>query len=186
MNRSQEFAQVVAAEGYFFPSSEASNSASAFRDLLVGGGVDRLERLGDLLAVGVGHEPHRGPDQVDDAGLDHRVRPGRLDRLWQALEAVAADDQHVPHAPVGQVRADVGPKRRALGVLDPDPQHVLDPLEVHADGDIGGTVDDLAVLPDLDPDRVEVDHRIELLQRPRLPSQHLLADRVGDIADRLV
>ncbi len=30
MNRSQEFAQVAAADGYFVPSSEASNSASAF------------------------------------------------------------------------------------------------------------------------------------------------------------
>ena len=66
-----------------------------------------------------------------------RVRPRRLDRLRQALEPVAAHDQHVLHAPVGEIGADVGPERRALGVLDPDPQHVLDALEVHADGDVG-------------------------------------------------
>ncbi len=80
----------------------------------------------------------------------------------------------------------MGPERRALGVLDPDPQHVLDALEVHADGDVGGTVEDLAVLSDLDPDCVEIDHRIELLQRPRLPRQDLFAHGVGDVGDRLV
>ena len=33
---------------------------------------------------------------------------------------------------------------------------------------------------DLDPNRVEVDHRVELLQRAALPLQDSLGDRVGD------
>ena len=33
---------------------------------------------------------------------------------------------------------------------------------------------------DLDPDRVEVDHRVELLQRAALPLQDSLGNRVGD------
>src|SRR5699024_4288651 len=54
------------------------------------------------------------------------------------------------------------------------------------DGDIGGAVDDLVVLPDLDADRIEVEHRVELLQRPRLPRGDLFQHRVGDVRDRLV
>src|SRR5699024_7410318 len=61
-----------------------------------------------------------------------------------------------------------------------------DPVEIDADGDVGGPVDDLVVLPDLDADRVEVEHRVELLQRPRLPRGDLFQHRVGDVADRLV
>ena len=76
------------------------------RGLLVGCGVDRFQRGGNLSAVLVGHEPRRSPGQVDYAGLDHRVRPGRL---GQAGEPVAAHDQHVPHPAVGQVGADMSP-----------------------------------------------------------------------------
>ncbi|EGG27761.1 hypothetical protein PA08_0448 [Cutibacterium modestum P08] len=41
--------------------------------------------------------------------------------------------------------------------MDPDLQHALDSVEVDADRDMGSTVDDLVVLADLDPDRVEVE-----------------------------
>ena len=38
---------------------------------------------------------------------------------------------------------------------------------------------------DLDHDRVEVDDRVEGIQRATLPRQHLLGDLVGDLRDRL-
>ena len=80
----------------------------------------------------------------------------------------------------------MGPERRALGVLDPDAQHVLDPVQIHADRNIGGTIDDLAVLPDLDPDRIEIEDWVELFQRPGLPRGDLLEHGVSDVRDRLV
>ena len=44
--------------------------------LLARGGVNGLESGRDLPAVPVGHEPHRGPDQVDHTGLDRGLGPG--------------------------------------------------------------------------------------------------------------
>ena len=74
------------------------------------------------------------------AGLHGGLRPGRLDRLGEPGEPVAADDQHVPDAAVGELGADPGPELRALGGLDPDPQDVLDAVHVDADGDVRGLV----------------------------------------------
>ena len=83
-------ARVGLAEGAWGPSG----------GLLVGGGVDRAQGGGDPLAVPVGDEPHGGADQVDHAGLDHGVGPGRLDGLGQAGRPVAAHDQHAPSTPL--------------------------------------------------------------------------------------
>src|SRR4029453_5202820 len=41
--------------------------------------------------------------------LDDRARPGRLDRLWEADEPVAADHEHIFDAAVGQLGAHTGP-----------------------------------------------------------------------------
>src|SRR3954471_11154265 len=60
-----------------------------------GGGVDRPQRRGDLLAVAVVDVAQRGADQVHDAGLDPRLRERRLDRLGEALQPVDAADQDV-------------------------------------------------------------------------------------------
>ena len=114
----------------------------------------------------VGHEPHRRPNQVHRAGLHGGLRPGGLDRLGEAGQPVAADDQHVADAAVAQLGADPGPELRALGGLDPDPEHVLDPVQVDPDGDVRGLVADLVPVPDLDHQGVQVEDRVELLQRP--------------------
>lgn len=102
---------------------------------------------------------------MDHAGLDHRVRPGGLHRLGETSKTVAAHDQYVHHSPVGQVGAHVRPKRGGLVSLDPDAQHMLDAIHVHSHGDVRGPVGDLVIGADLDTDRIEVDHRVELLQR---------------------
>src|SRR5215207_4376848 len=50
----------------------------------------------------------------------------------------------------------------------------------------GGLVADLMVVTDLHHQRVQVQDRIDRLQRPGLPGFDLLGDRVGDVGDRLV
>ena len=96
MNRSHASRQTRTVAGYFLPQVEPSKMSSSGRGgASVGGGVDRPQRGGDGLAVVVGDEPHRGPDQVHHTGLDHGVRPGRLDRLREPGQPVAAGDQHV-------------------------------------------------------------------------------------------
>ena len=96
------------------------------------------------------------------------------------------DDEHVADAAVGQLGAHARPELGALGRLHPDPQHVLDPVQVDAHRDVRGLVADLVAVPDLHDQGVEVDDRVELLQRPRLPGLDLLRDGVGDLGDRLV
>src|SRR5690606_6044111 len=73
-----------------------------------------------------------------------------------------------------------------LGGLDPDAQDMLDPVHVDADGDVRGLVAHMPAIADLHDQRVEVDHRVERLERPLLPGQDLVADLLDDVRDRLV
>jgi hypothetical protein len=125
-----------------------------------GGGVDRPQRRGHGLAVVVGNEPHRRPDQMHHTGLNHGLRPGRLDRLREAGQPVAAGDQHLLHAPVAELSQHPGPKLRALRRLHPNPQHMLDPIGVDSNSDVGSLVADGVGLLDLHHQSVEVDDRI--------------------------
>ena len=106
--------------------------------------------------------------------------------LGEAPQAVAAHDQHVADPAVAQLGAHPGPELRALSGLNPDPEDVLDPVEVDPDSDVGGAIADLVAVADLHHQRVEVDDRVDLLKRPGLPRLDLLERRVGDLRDRLV
>ena len=117
------------------------------------------------------------------AGLHRGLRPGRGDRLRKAREPVAAHDEHVLDTPIGQVRAHRRPERGTFIGLDPDPQNVLDPGHIHAHGDVRGLVAGVATVFDLHDHRVEVDHRIQRLQRPALPGQHLIGDLSSTILE---
>jgi hypothetical protein len=70
---------------------------------------------------------------VHRAGLGDGVRPDGLDRLRQALEAVAAGDQRVADAAVGAASLSTCSQNFALGRLDSDRDHVLDPVGVDSD-----------------------------------------------------
>ena len=58
------------------------------------------------------------------------------------------------------------PELRALGVLPPDPERFAVTVAGDPDGEITGARADRAVLGDLHHQRVEVDDRIDALQRP--------------------
>ena len=98
---------------------------------------------------------------MNDAGLDHGLGPGRFDGFGQASQPVAAHDQDIAHAPVGQLGAHVGPKSPSFIGLDPDAQHVLDALHVHSHRQVSGPVLHPVIASDFDADRVQVDHRVE-------------------------
>ena len=67
----------------------------------------------------------------------------------------------------------------------PDSQDVFDAVGVDADRDVRRLVAHVRPVADLDDERVEVEHRVELLQRPGLPGFDPLEHRIGDLADRL-
>jgi len=83
-------------------------------------------------------------------GLDRRGGPGCLDRFGKAGEPVAAHDQHVLDAAVGQLGAHPSPKLGALRCLHPNPQHMLDAVHVHPDCEVGGLVAHVGAVFDLD------------------------------------
>jgi len=123
---------------------------------------------------------------VDDAGLHRRQRPRGVDRLRQALEAVADDDADVLGAAVLDLGEDTEPELRSLtAVAGPDPEDV--PLPVHRDahGDIERLVPHLAVA-DFHHQGVDEHDRIDAIQWSVLPFGHLLDDLVGDPADRVL
>ena len=98
---------------------------------------------------------------MNDAGLDHGLGPGRFNGFGKATQPVAAHDQDIAHAPVGQLGAHVGPKSRAFIGLDPDAQHMLNTVHVHSDRQVSGPVLHRVIASDFDADRVQVDHRVE-------------------------
>jgi hypothetical protein len=67
---------------------------------------------------------------------------------------------------------------------DPQAQQLLVALEVDAERNVDRFVDDLLVLAHLDDDTVQIDDRIERIQRSALPLGHLIDDRVGDLRDQ--
>src|SRR5262245_17916743 len=131
--------------------------------------IDQPQVADQRLAIDPGHEPRRAPDQVHDASLDDRLREHGLDRVREALEAIAADDEHVAHAAVLEFGDDLQPEPRAFVRLDPQPEHFLLALDVDAEREIDVLVLHHALVADLHHHRVEVNDRAPRLERARLP-----------------
>ena len=151
----------------------------------VDGAVDGLEVAGDGLAVLVGDVAHRASDLVDDAGLHPRLREDGLDRLGEPGQPVDAGHEDVGDAAVLQIVEDGQPELGALGLLPPDPEHLALALDADADRQVARARAHRAVLADLDHQRVEVDDRVDGLQRSGAPSLDVGQDGVGDPADRV-
>lgn len=77
------------------------------------------------------------------------------------------------------------PELGALGLLDPQAEHLLFALAVEGQCDIDGLVAHQPLVADLDPQRVEENHRIHRIERPALPLAYLLEYSVGDPADQI-
>src|SRR6202034_2634389 len=101
--------------GAFLPEVAAQLFQRPLRCGLVHGGVNWPHRGGGLLAVFPGHVFHRCPDEVDNASLHLRLRPGRLDRAGQAVEPVAAHEQDVLDSAVAELGEHARPEPRSLG-----------------------------------------------------------------------
>ncbi len=64
-------------------------------------------------------------DRVHDAGLDLGLREHGADRLGEALQPVDDGDQDVGDAAVAQLVHDAQPELGALGLLEPEAEHLL-------------------------------------------------------------
>ena len=114
---------------------------------------------------------------MHDAQLHLDLRPDRPCRVGQALQAVAAQDQHVSDASGLQLGEGPHPVLRGLaaGRADPQAQDVAFAVNGDAHRHIHGAVRDVSVT-DLDPDPVDKDHRVDRVERTRLPRLHVAGD----------
>ena len=96
---------------------------------------------------------------MNNASLHNRVRKSASDRLWQPGKTVTAQDENVTQTPITQLSEHRMPKLRPLGLSDPHTQSVLAPVDVHAHGQVRDLDRDRTLVPDLDPQPIDVDDR---------------------------
>jgi len=151
----------------------------------VQGGVDRFEVAGDLLALAPGHVLQAVADQMDDARLHDRLGEDRLDRLREPFEPVDAADQDVLHAALLELREDLHPELRALGLLEPHPQDVA--ITVHRDPEreVARAALNAAALTDLQHQAVQKHDRVDVIQGPGRPRSRVVHHGVGDATDQI-
>ena len=94
-------------------------------------------------------------------------------------------EQDVGDAAGLQIGEDVQPELRAFGLLEPQAEHVALAVEVDAHRHVARLVFDRVPVADLHDQRVEVDDRVDALQRPVLPRLRVLEHRVGDLRDQI-
>ncbi len=117
---------------------------------------------------------------MHDAGLNDAIGKNARNGLGKPLQAVHHGNQDVLGAAVLELIHHLEPELRPLGLLHPKPQDVLLARAGDADGQIHRLVANQAFVADLHPKRVEVNHRVQRLQRPVLPGSNLLEHRIRD------
>ena len=96
MTSSQLRRQLCAIAGYFCaPGAVREGLERGLAGFGIGGAIDRPQRLRDGLAILPGGKLQRMADQVNDAGLNDRLRENGIDRLGEALQAIDDGDQNV-------------------------------------------------------------------------------------------
>ena len=122
---------------------------------------------------------------MNNAGLDHRLRKDGGNRVGKPFEAVDDGDQDVLDATVFQLVHDAQPEFGTLILLEPEAEDFLGAVSAYAQRDMHRLVADQPFIPDLDPQRVKENQRIDLFERAGLPGCDLLKHRIGDGADQI-
>ena len=167
------------------PHFSSKASSACWAASASSGGVDRFEVAGDLLALAPRDVFEAVADQVHDARLHDGLGEDRLDRLREALQAVDAADQDVCDAALLELGEDLHPELRALGLLKPHAEHVALALDRDPEREVARAALDDAAFADLDHQRVEKEHRVDVVERSLLPGADVVDDRVGDAADQV-
>ncbi len=77
-------------------------------------------------------------DQMNDAGLDDRLRKHGADRFGKAFQPVHYRDQDVAETALLQFVHDTQPELGALGLLNPDAENLLRAVRQDAERDVDG------------------------------------------------
>ena len=104
--------------------------------------------------------------------------------LGKPFSPVDHRDQHILGTAGLELVHHPQPELRPLGLLDPQPQHLLVAVAGDPDGQVHRLVAHQALVADLHPQRVEVHDRVDWLQGAVLPRRDVLEHRVGDGRDK--
>src|SRR5690606_27963667 len=133
------------------------------------------------LAIRPGHILQAIPNLMNNTALDLRFGKDSQDSVLEASQPIHAGDEDVLYTARLQVGYDTQPEVGAFAAFpDPMPQNISLAFQVHAQDRIHGSIHDLAVQPQLDVDRIQVNHGIDACQRPVLPGFHQIPDFVRD------
>ena len=149
-DRSQVCCQLLIVAGYFCPNGEAVNSSSACRAACSVGGWWRSAAGWQRPFCGPGRRRTawtRGSSGPRSWGPSSSARSRRPPRAGptRPSQQTTSTSRTPRSAGLGTY---LGPERGAFLVFHPDAEHVLDALEIDADGQVGGTGEDLVVLAD--------------------------------------
>ena len=143
--------------------------------------VDRLQLQSHVLTFFVVDVFQTVADQMHNAQLNLRFRKYRLDRFRKPLQSVHADDKHILHSPIAQLRHHRQPEFRPFRVGHPQAQHVFDSIQAHPQHHVNGAIFDSSLVTHLHKQCIQVQDRIDTLQRPVLPFLHFFDHRVGHL-----
>lgn len=150
----------------------------------VWGGVNRLEVSHDLLHLTVGYLTRRIANQVDDAKLDFGLRKDGLNRFRKALQAIHARNQDIFDAAILEIVKHGQPELCAFGFSGPEAQHFFLADHVYADHQVDGPRPrprgDLRAGAVFDPQGVQIQDRIYLVQSAAMPSPHFAGHHIRD------
>lgn len=148
--------------------------------------VDAFERSHHSLGITGRDVAQARAHQVHDAQLRERLGEHRLHRLGQPFEAIHAGNVDVLHAPVAQFGEYRQPELGAFAIGQPQAQHLLVALQIHAQHHVGRFVDHLLVVLHLDDHAVQPHDGVDRLQRSALPGARLVKHRIGYRGDQRV
>ena len=101
-------------------------------------------------------------------------------RFRETLETINKGDENFFHSSVFQLCDNLKPE---LGPFIFGSQHSInffDAFQIDCDGEVDNLVGDPAVVVHLDPDRIKIDDRIDLVQGSVLPKRYLFAVLLPD------
>jgi hypothetical protein len=131
--------------------------------------IDGFEIFGNLFALLPRDIVQTVTHHMHDAELDLGVWINSLNRLGKTLEAIHAGDEEVFHDTVLQFSDNLEPELGSLSFCRPHAENFLDPFHGDGNGKVDGLVDYLAVMQHLDPNSIEVDNRVDFIERSALP-----------------
>jgi len=101
---------------------------------------------------------------MDDTELNLRLRVRSLNGFWKTLQTIHTGNQDVLHASILQFGQDREPELGPLCLCCPHAKHILDTFHGNSDGKINSLGNNLSIVLDLDPDGIQIDDWIDVIQ----------------------